>query len=42
MVIKAINKMKRKEAEVAATAPAPAKPTETEKLFAEIRDALKK
>jgi large conductance mechanosensitive channel len=41
MVIKAINKMKRKEAEVAA-APAPAEPTETEKLLAEIRDALKK
>lgn len=42
MVIKAINKMKRKEAEVAAAAPAPAEPTETEKLLAEIRDALKK
>ncbi len=42
MVIKAINKMKRKEAEVAAAAPAPAEPTETEKLLAEITDALKK
>lgn len=39
LVIKAINAMKKKEAEAPA---APAEPTATEKLLAEIRDALKK
>ncbi len=39
MVIKAINKMKKKEAEAPA---APAEPSSTDKLLAEIRDALKK
>jgi large conductance mechanosensitive channel len=39
LVIKGINAMKKKEAEAPA---APAEPTATEKLLAEIRDALKK
>jgi large conductance mechanosensitive channel len=39
MVIKAINKMKKKEAEVPA---APAEPSSTDKLLIEIRDSLKK
>ncbi|MFY7963291.1 MAG: large-conductance mechanosensitive channel protein MscL [Chitinophagaceae bacterium] len=39
MVIKAINKMKKKQEEAPAAAPAP---TATETLLAEIRDALKK
>ena len=39
MVIKAINKMKKKEAEAPA---APAEPSSTDKLLIEIRDALKK
>lgn len=39
MVIKGINKMKKKEAEIPA---APPEPSATEKLLAEIRDALKK
>lgn len=39
LVIKAINKMKKKEAEAPA---APAEPSSTDKLLAEIRDALKK
>ena len=39
MVIKAINKMKRKEEEAPTVAPAP---TATETLLTEIRDALKK
>lgn len=39
MVIKALNNMKKKEAEVPA---APAEPTATEKLLSEIRDSLKK
>lgn len=39
LVIKGINAMKKKEAEAPA---APAEPSATEKLLAEIRDALKK
>ena len=39
MVIKAINKMKKKEAEAPA---APVEPSSTDKLLIEIRDALKK
>jgi len=39
MIIKAINKMKKKEVEAPAETPAP---TATETLLAEIRDALKK
>lgn len=39
MMVKAINKMKRKEAEAPA---APAEPSSTDKLLVEIRDLLKK
>ena len=39
MVIKAINKMKKKEAEAPT---APAEPSSTDKLLIEIRDSLKK
>ena len=39
MVIKAINNMKKKEAEAPA---APAQPSSTDKLLAEIRDAIRK
>ncbi len=39
MVIKAINKMKKKEAEAPA---APTEPSSTDKLLAEIRDAVRK
>jgi len=39
LVIKAINKMKKEEP---AAAPAPAEPSNADKLLAEIRDALKK
>jgi large conductance mechanosensitive channel len=39
LVIKAINKMKKKEAEAPA---APPEPSSTDKLLSEIRDALKK
>lgn len=39
LVIKALNKMKKKQAEAPA---APAEPSSTDKLLAEIRDALKK
>ncbi len=39
MVIKAINKMKKKEAEASA---APTEPSSTDKLLAEIRDAVRK
>lgn len=39
LVIKALNKMKKKEAEAPA---APPEPSSTDKLLAEIRDALKK
>lgn len=39
LVIKAINKMKKEEP---APAPKPAEPSNTDKLLAEIRDALKK
>lgn len=40
MVIKAINKMKKKEE--AAPAPAPSEPSSTDKLLMEIRDSLNK
>jgi large conductance mechanosensitive channel len=40
MVIKAINKMKKKEAEAAPAVPP--EPTQTEMLLTEIRDSLKK
>jgi large conductance mechanosensitive channel len=39
MVIKAINRMKKKQEEAPA---APAEPSSTDKLLIEIRDALKK
>ena len=39
MIIKAINNMKKKEAEAPA---APAQPSSTDKLLAEIRDAIRK
>ncbi len=42
MMIKAMNKMKKKEEAVPAPAPAPPAPSNEEKLLAEIRDLLKK
>jgi large conductance mechanosensitive channel len=42
MMIKAMNKMKKKEEAVPAPAPAPPAPSNEEKLLTEIRDLLKK
>ncbi|PKP48669.1 MAG: large conductance mechanosensitive channel protein MscL [Bacteroidetes bacterium HGW-Bacteroidetes-1] len=42
MMIKAMNRMKKKQEEVPAPAPAPPAPSNEEKLLTEIRDLLKK